>query len=278
MRAWRGMGLACALPFLNGCIVISPCCWSGLTSARETLDRTMDAMDCTTLEVETPNGEIVVVGEEGVTEIRVHAELRARGRSASQAQERLTQIQVETRRDGGRALIGWSADSSSTRCNASVNFEIHVPRHLAITGRAQNGSIRIERIMASVNVATHNGGIRVEHHQGPLTAETYNGAVSVASSTREVRLATYNGRITAAFEAVDSLTGSVKTYNGSVHLSLPPGLGTRLSARTTNGTVRCSSPGDGTRLIGRSITAGWGQAPPSALLRAETYNGSIVVE
>lgn len=150
--------------------------------------------------------------------------------------------------DGGRL--------SSKNNDVSVSFTVQVPAGVRFIGTTVNGEIEAGNLEADVVATTVNGGVKVST-SGLVKATTVNGSIHASMGRAD-----WNGTL------------SFNTVNGSITVSLPPGVNTEVSAATVNGGMKTDFP---LTITGRFSmknmhgTIGSGGRE----LEIETVNGSI---
>lgn len=213
-----------------------------------------------TLHVADVNGSIHVHGGDRLT---IHA-----AKQADRGNPNAVTVRVDPVSDGLSVCVRYSGETDR-RCDdrgsryttnnddTRVDFDITVPRGVALEARTVNGSIEA-RTDGTISAATVNGTVAAEGAD-VTSVKSVNGSVRV--------------RV---------LTGSrsplvAKTVNGSIDVALPAGSGAEIAARTLTGdinapglTVQRPQFGPGARVDGR-IGDG------SRHITAETVNGAIVV-
>ncbi len=113
----------------------------------------------------------------------------------------------------------------NTRNNdVEVRFTVRVPAGVRFVGRTVNGNIDANAIPADVEGYTVNGGINISG-RGVVQAKTVNGGITAVLG-REIL-----GK-PLTFE----------TVNGSITVSVPPGLNAELEASTVNGNINTDFP------------------------------------
>jgi hypothetical protein len=140
--------------------------------------------------------------------------------------------------------------------DVKVEFTVRVPRGVRLVAKTVNGEI----------VGT---GLQSE-----VEARTVNGRIEVAS-TDLVRAETVNGNIAAQMGA-SSWNGELKfsTVNGSVEISMPPGVSADIKASTVNGAISTDFPLTVSGKFGpKSISGRIGNGGQP--LKISTVNGGI---
>jgi DUF4097 and DUF4098 domain-containing protein YvlB len=236
----------------------------------ETIDRTFDVRPGAEVKLTNVNGGITVTSWDQ-PRVRVVAEKTVKG-DKSDAQEAIKELRVEfQQRDGGLVVTTHYPDDDSSGffkwlsgddVDASVRYELTVPRSMnldisdtngsirvtEVTGRLEldttNGRIEAKRCAGSIDASTTNGGIvaellRVTPGQ-PLTLSTTNGAIDIAlpqNFAGEVDAGTTNGAITTDLPVATTRVGDNR-LRGTIN-----GGGTALKLRTTNGAIEISKAG-----------------------------------
>ena len=108
--------------------------------------------------------------------------------------------------------------------DVQVNFEVRVPAGVRLVARTVNGEIEADGM------------------GGPVEARTVNGGVSI-STTGYADATTVNGSITASMGSAKWPDGlSFTTVNGTIRLTLPPGINADVDAQTVNGSIDTDFP------------------------------------
>ena len=142
--------------------------------------------------------------------------------------------------------------------DVEVNFEVRVPAGVRLVARTVNGEIEADGM------------------GGPVEARTVNGGVSI-STTGYADATTVNGSITASMGSAkwpDEL--SFTTVNGTIRLTLPPGVNADVDAQTVNGSIDTDFPVTVQgKFSKRRLRGTIGKGGPR--LDLETVNGGIVL-
>src|ERR1700722_17552126 len=127
------------------------------------------------LSVSGENGGIEVIGEER-RDIALEARVVVQDASRESAESILREVKIVTTgtiHAEGPQMSGWS------HRNWSVNFRLHVPRHLAAQLHTENGGIDIKSVEGTINADTTNGGLTLDDLAGEVHASTVNGGLDV---------------------------------------------------------------------------------------------------
>lgn len=200
----------------------------------ERFEETYDVRPDVEINLGNTNGSVSVeIWDQSSVEIV--AEKRVDSRNAETAREALEELEIVIHQSdgvldietdhpkGASSLLGWLFGRSSH--NASVSYELRVPRTAEITIRTVNGNVSTVGSEGRQRLRSTNGRIEVDDAQRGIDAHTTNGSIDV--------------ELTAAADAPEIEIG---TTNGSITLHLPGDVRGSLEARTVNGTVRTDLP------------------------------------
>ena len=235
---------------------------------KETIDRTFDVRPGAMVALKNVNGSITITSWDQ-PRVRVIAQKEVEGGRGA-AQEALKELRVDLQpRDGGlvvtthfpkehdgfASFFDWL---SGNDIDASVRYEVTVPKTMNLDVENTNGSIRLSGVTGKLELDTTNGRIEATRCAGTIDA------------------ATTNGRIEAELLRVTpGQNNSLTTTNGRIVLSVPPTFSGEVDAGTTNGAIRTDLPVT-TKLSGdnrlRGTINGGG-----ALLKLRTTNGGIEI-
>ncbi|MDX1582866.1 MAG: DUF4097 family beta strand repeat-containing protein [Thermoanaerobaculia bacterium] len=247
------------------------------------LRRSFDVVPGGTLELDTERGSIEVrTHDDSRIDVLVKLESRTGDREdAAKLFERFdvdfepsgSDLSIEGRLEGGRALFGW-LDSSKLR----VKWEVVVPTRYDLDLRTAGGSIGVHdldgnvvaktsggslvfgRVLGTVRARTSGGSIAIEETGGNVEVSTSGGSITIDSARGDVHARTSGGsiKVNEVFGAIDAVTsgGSIKaaiskqpgsdcrlsTSGGSVTVYLDPSIAVDLDARSSGGRVRADVP------------------------------------
>jgi hypothetical protein len=208
------------------------------------------------LSVSGENGGIEVIGEER-QDIALEARVIAQDSSRENAQSILHDVTIVTTgtiHAEGPQMSGWSHRSWS------VNYRLHVPRHLAAQLHTQNGGIVISKVDGVIHADTTNGGLSLDDLAGEVHATTVNGGL-------HVRLDGDQWRGSGLF---------AKSTNGGVSVKAPDHYSAHLVAETVNGGISVGFPVTVQGKIRNRIDTNIGQG--GATLEFQTVNGGVSID
>jgi len=199
--------------------------------------------------------------------VELVAEKRVSSRNAETAQEAFDELEIVINESTGRLEIetihpsrmhGFFDWVFGRSANASVRYQLKVPRQAELAVRTVNGNVTTEGSGGGQELRSTNGRIEVESASRRVAAHTTNGSISVEirdDSAPEIELGTTNGSITLKLPTDASGSIEARTVNGSVKTDVPitllgsasrkrirgdfnGGDGGRVVLRTTNGSIR----------------------------------------
>ena len=198
------------------------------------------------------NGGIEVKGEDR-RDIRIEAEVVAQAHSKEDAQKLAHAVELKVT-EGAVTDNGphWMINKGY-----SVNYVLHVPKHL------------------SMELHTSNGGIAIAHLDGRIRFETTNGGVDLTDLAGDVKGETTNGGLDVLLTG-DRWSGAglhAETTNGGVDITVPAKYGARLETATVNGGIDLGFPVNVQGKIGKELNVDLGGGGP--VVHATTVNGGV---
>ena len=218
-----------------------------------------------------PGQKLTIRDINGTVRVRTGDRLAIRAnKHADRGDPNEVQIHVENRSDGivvcvryppnaARACDGGTSWSSSgeSHNDTAVDFDITVPHGITLDAKSVNGAVD------AIN-------------DGPTEVSSVNGSVRVEG--RDVRkAASVNGSVEV--HVLDRVRGTLdtKTVNGSIDVSLPPGSGVSLAARTLTGTINADGITVERKRYGPGASAHGTLGDGALHIDAKTINGSITL-
>ena len=157
------------------------------------------------------NGGISVKGENRA-DVLIRACVQTWGKTQEEANSLVKNVRVET--SGSVRAEGVAEES-----NASVSYQILVPRDTNLKLTTMNGGISIENVEGMIEFDAKNGGINLSNLAGDVQGRTTNGGLHI-----ELAGNTWKG---------NGL--NVETTNGGVHLEMSENYAARFETKTVNG-------------------------------------------
>lgn len=231
--------MALALSALSGCAFLRP--------VERFSDETTLTESIATIEIDQPQGEVTVRGDDDATEVSVARTVSYRGDRPDAAEE--------THEVNGDVLLLGGCGR-----NCKVDYTIELPSGVDVRGSTTNGEIELSDV-AEVEVTTTNGRIDLEGVSGRIDVESSNGRITGEDLNGDgIRVQTSNGAI--ELEVATAQDVEARTSNGSIELTVPSDT-YRVTADTSNGRTDIGVANDSN---GRFT------------LDLHTSNGSITVE
>ena len=257
------------------------CIQAGRHTAETEETRDLPTVGTRKVSIKTDNGFVPrAPADPGVDTIHIRAEIRALANSEAEPQECLEAIEITTPvsgTDDATQEIGWAwREPRRSGWRADVSFTVTMPHQLDLDVHTDNGQIDVVGTTGDCDVQTQNGAVRVVAAEDHLKAQAANGSITVDSPAEEVKLRTTNGAMTARLINEHQVSGSVKTENGGIKLSLGKETGAMIQARTSNGRIRSSLSLSDFERKGRTYLSGK-YASGGELLSLETHNGGITL-
>jgi len=239
------------------------------TTLEEKFDRTFDVRPGARMSLANVNGTITIRAWDQ-PRVRIQAQKKVKGSGSENARQAMAELKIEVvpsdgglrvmtrypKRGEGLDFLNWMFGGNHV--NASVTYEVDVPRSM------------------NLDLDTTNGGINVSDIRGSHRIETTNGRISLARCAGDIEAETTNGSIRA--ELLDVTPGKamrLSTTNGRISLAAPPTLAAHVDAATTNGSINTELPVSTTHAGRRSLRGNINGGGPE--LRLRTTNGSIEI-
>jgi DUF4097 and DUF4098 domain-containing protein YvlB len=154
-------------------------------------------------------------------------------------------VEVEDRSSDSHIDIGVRYPSNCN-CDASVRFEVRVPRSINIDIEkvaTASGNIEINGVRGEVNVSTASGDVTVSEVNGRINASTASGEMRVKDVVGAVSAQSASGNVEVE---IAQLTGSedlkFSSASGDVNVRLPANLDADISMSTATGDIKTDFP------------------------------------
>lgn len=197
-------------------LIISVSCQALGAPITEDIERSFTLREGATVTVKTTNGSLRFVGVDG-------DQMRLRATKKARSPKDLERVRVEIE-ESPEGVAVETVFVSRVR-NASVSYELEVPRNVEIQAKTVNGSIRISGTGGETRAKSVNGSVKIAEFAGDLSAETVNGSVQVDWRS---------------LEGVNKNT--LSTVNGSIKVRVPSDVRGGFNAKTVNGSIKTDLP------------------------------------
>lgn len=218
--------------------------------------RTTFALPSGHIGVETTNGGIEVMGEDR-SDVSLDARVTAWAPSESEANELLSQVVIDT--DNGEVRDHGPHTHFFNRTGYSVDYHLHVPRHLAADLHTMNGGIDLTAVDGNLRFDTTNGGVTLDRVSGSVEGHTVNGGLNISLAGDR-----WQG---------DGLRAD--TTNGGIDLRLPDHYSAHLETGTVNGGISVNFPITVQGEIKNRLNTDLGSG--GSTVHVQTVNGGVTI-
>ena len=218
--------------------------------------RTTFALPSGHIGVETTNGGIDVIGEDR-SDVSLDARVTAWAPSDSEANDLLSQVVIDT--DNGEIRDHGPHTHFFNRTGYSVDYHLHVPRHLAANLHTMNGGIDMTAVDGNLRFDTTNGGVTLDRVSGSVEGHTVNGGLNISLAGDH-----WQG---------DGLRAD--TTNGGIDLRLPDHYSAHLETGTVNGGISVNFPITVQGEIKNRLNTDLGSG--GSTVHLQTVNGGVTI-
>lgn len=134
-------------------------------------------------------------------------------------------------------------------CDASVRFEVRVPRSLALNYDAfssVSGGVEVSGATGSITAKSVSGGVRVEDVSGEVRANSVSGEVVVRQASGTVSAKSTSGSVEVEVVRLPAEAGAERmefaSVSGDVSVRLPANLGAEVEMSTMSGSLETEFP------------------------------------
>jgi DUF4097 and DUF4098 domain-containing protein YvlB len=234
MRFIKPILLLTSAATLSGCIVIASPSRADFHT-QQTLS--LDASQVARLVVEAGAGELIIQGKEGLTEIKVTADIYTDVNNKDNFELSLT-----TSSSTKANLIAKTNSSSGFWVGDSphINITVYVPAKMMLSIEDGSGEMKVNNINAAVDiqdgsgdiiVANINGNLNVIDGSGELSIESIIGNVNIEDGSGEMSIISIEGNV-----AIEDGSGEIYAEQISGNANIEDGSGD-LTLRNVTGTV-----------------------------------------
>lgn len=221
--------------FARTCAALALCLAAAATAAAQDFQKTYQLGPDGSLRIENVSGNVSVVGHDGgAVSVAVYKE----GRDTNM-------VEVEDLSSGNRVHLRARYPENCRNCNASLRFEVRVPR----------AGVQIEKIATAsgdITAADFAGHIRLNTASGDITLSNVSGDINVATASGQLKVTNATGTVSASSASGDveveiarlEGAGDLKftSASGDVHVRLPNNLDARVSLATASGNIETDFP------------------------------------
>ena len=188
------------------------------------------------IRIENVSGNINVASHDGST-VSVSAFKEGPDRDQVEVEDLSTPDRVHLR-------AKYPADGCRN-CNASLRFEVRVPRSGVYVERIStaSGDVTATDLSGRINLSTASGDVTLQNASGEIDASTASGRVKVTNASGSVRASSASGDVEveiARLEGTRDLRFS--SASGDVRVRLPGDLDARVHLSTASGHIETDFP------------------------------------
>lgn len=223
-----------------------------------------------TISIRTVSGDVDVTGYDG-DQVVVHGIKEGRDRDM---------VEVEDTSGANNIDIRVRYPRDCNNCNASVRFEVRVPRSTRYAFNpisSASGNIKMTGVTGDIKVNTASGDVLVRDVTGDINASTASGEMSVKDVAGTVSASTASGNVEVEIARLEGDGGmKFSSASGDVNVRLPSNVDADVRMTTSSGRIKTTFPievresehGSGSKAEGR-LGSG------SRLLRISSASGDV---
>ncbi len=181
------------------------------------------------LHVKNTRGETIIVGKEGIREIRIEAVKIVKTKNEDEAKRLMDLLTFEVEKDGDEILIAarhpddskekksiWSF-FKGVHNRTAIDFTIEIPKAFDVKVTSTSGDVQISSIDGDAKIYGTSGDLRVRHIGGSSFLELTSGDVVIENVARQVhvQLSSGSAHIDGAGEGLllAATSGNVEAFN-----------------------------------------------------------------
>jgi hypothetical protein len=200
---------------------------TGAYKYEETYTRTIELENEVRLVIGNKRGDIIVIGEEGRTELELIVTEYVRAESEKIARQIAEEMSVSiSRKDGDCIIIAIFPDTDGDKKSivsvllqrdpkSHMDIKVMAPPHLALKLKASSGDVTAENISNTVHASTASGDIVLKRIEGDSEVSASSGNIVIEEHKGDVKIDSASGDVTASEIEGDV---HVKTASGDIEL------------------------------------------------------------
>jgi hypothetical protein len=255
--------------FAQFCAALLLCLATAATASAQDFQKTYPVGPQGSLRIENVSGNVNVVGHDGGS-VTVAAFKEGRDPQV---------VEVEDLSSGNRIHLRAKYQENCRNCNASLRFEVRVPRSGVNIEKIStaSGDISASDLSGHVELNTASGDITLRNVSGEINVATASGQLKVTNATGTVSAASASGDVEVEIARLEG-AGDLRftSASGDVHVRLPNNLDARVSLATASGNIETDFPLEVKKQEHGSGTTARGQLGSGARsLRIATASGDV---
>lgn len=157
------------------------------------------------------------------------------------------QISIEDNSDGGRVDVKVHYPERCN-CNASVRFEVKVPRMISLDYDAfssVSGNVEVSEAVGTLRAKSVSGNVSVREVSGTITASSVSGDVTVGEASGAVSAKSTSGSVKVDLLRLEGSNANRLEFgsvSGNVEVKLPGSLGAEVEMSTLSGHLETDFP------------------------------------
>lgn len=205
---------------------------------REKRNLTLSAENLSELEVKCGAGFLKISGQEGLSEIRVSAQIEAYDGNSDNLREAIEkglELSLEKREDRAYLISDLQENNSHwwRGLNIQVNLEVEVPPNMKLDIDDGSGFIEVRNVNSSIEIEDGSGDITIDKNFGGLSIEDGSGSIEIENVTGDVEIDDGSGQITlkdikgnviiddgSGSIHASEITGNIEVYDGSGEINI----------------------------------------------------------
>jgi hypothetical protein len=246
------------------------CALAGVSAAAQDFQKIYNLGEGGTVEIANVSGDINLTGYDG-TAVVVSAYKEGRDRE---------QVEVVDESTQGRVSLRAEYPDHCRNCNASLRFEVRVPRSANINFSkisTASGNVKAEGFTARLHLSTASGDVTVRGVGGEIRASSASGTVRVEDATGTVNAGTASGNVEVELTKIEGAGDlNFSSASGNVSVRVPSSIDARVSMSTASGDIETNFPIEVKREEYGSGSRARGQLGSGArLLKISSASGNV---
>ena len=221
---------------LNLVGAVAFCLAAAAGAAAQDFQRSYDLGDGGAVRIANVSGDVELKGYDG-SALVVNAYKTGRDRDM---------VEVEDESTPGRVRLRAKYPNNCYNCDASVKFEVRVPRSANLNFdkiSTASGNLRAEGFTGRLTLSTASGDVSVRGVGGEINAASASGTVRVSDATGSVNASTASGDVEVELTRLEG-GGDMRfsSASGDVHVRMPSNIDARVSMSTVSGDIETNFP------------------------------------
>jgi len=250
-------------------VAFALCASAAVAASAQDFQRNYSLAPGATVRIKNVSGDVRIVGYDG-SAVAVTAHKEGRDREV---------VEVEDASGPGGVSLSVRYPRECN-CNASVRFEVRVPRTLSLNFdkiSTASGNLSARGVTGTLRLTTASGDVTVENVSGRVEASSASGNVRVREAAGSVSASSASGDVEAELTRLEGAEDmKFSSASGDVRVRMPQGLDASVSLTTATGTVETDFPLEVKRNeYGPGMSAKGRLGGGARILRISSASGSV---